>query len=52
MILFSFKEILEKLSTTVNSFLESYGSNPIVWVLILAVIIVIAFWGISNLSGK
>ena len=52
MILFSFKEILEKLSTTVNSFLESYGSNTIVWVFILAVIIVIAFWGISNLSGK
>lgn len=52
MILFSFKEVSEKLSTTVNSFLETYGSNPIVWVLILAVIIAISFWGISNLSSK
>lgn len=52
MIIFSFKEVSEKLSTTVNSFLEVYGSNPLIWTLILAIIIVISFWGISNLSNK
>ncbi len=52
MILFSFKEVSEKLSTTVNSFLEAYGSNPLIWTLILAIIIAISFWGISNLSNK
>ncbi len=52
MILFDLKETLDNISTSVNSFLTTYGSNPIVWVLIFVIIIAIAFWAISNLSSK
>ena len=52
MILFSFKEISEKLSATVDSFLRVYGGNPIVWTLILSVIIAISYWAISSLGDK
>lgn len=52
MILFDLKETFENISTSVNSFLTTYGSNPIVWVLIFVIILVIAFWAISNLSSK
>lgn len=52
MILFSFKEISEKLSTTVDSFLRVYGGNPIVWTLMFAVIIVVSYWAISSLGDK
>lgn len=52
MILFDLKETLENISASINSFLTTYGSNPIVWVLIFVIIITIAFWAISNLSSK
>ncbi len=52
MILFDLKETLENISASINSFLTTYGSNPIVWVLIFVIIIAIAFWAISNLSSK
>ena len=52
MILFSFKEISDKLSTTVDSFLRVYGGNPIVWTLMFAVIIVVSYWAISSLGDK
>lgn len=52
MILFDLNGFIERLSARVNSFLSVYGSNPIVWVLIFAVILAISFYGISNLSNK
>lgn len=52
MILFSFKETFENISKTVNSFLSSYGSNPVFWVLIFAIIITISYFAISSLGDK
>ena len=52
MILFDLSQKFDQLNDKIISFFEKYGSNPLFWSAIVAVLFAIAYWAIQYLNRK
>ena len=48
----SLKDTLDELTVKINNFLEPYASNPIFWVTLAIILLIIGCWGLKYFGKK